>query len=180
MSRDQIVDIVNSSNADIQAVSLGAQKGQLWLHRNRGRLTIPIRAHLGAALNFQAGTVKRAPPTLRRWGLEWLWRIKEEPHLWIRYWDDGIALLRLLLTRVLPLAIATRWYRIRWQHRGQDLLIKTSQDHHSIVISLCGVATETHIGKAISCFREAITGRRNVIIHLSDTRFIDARFFGLV
>ena len=65
MSRDQIIDEINASQADFLAVSLGAKKGQLWLHRNHQRLTIPIRVPLGAAINFQAGKVKRAPPRLR-------------------------------------------------------------------------------------------------------------------
>ena len=86
--------------ADFLAVSLGAKKGQLWLHRNHQRLTVPVRAHLGVTVNFQAGTVKRAPPRLRAWGLEWLWRIKEEPHLWRRYAHDGWVLLGLIFTRV--------------------------------------------------------------------------------
>jgi N-acetylglucosaminyldiphosphoundecaprenol N-acetyl-beta-D-mannosaminyltransferase len=180
MSQDHIVDTVNSSNADFLAVSLGAKKGQLWLQRNHKRLTIPIRAHLGAAINFQAGTVKRAPRKARAWGLEWLWRVKEEPYLWRRYWNDGFVLLRLLLTRVLPLAIATRRYRLRRKHRAHELLIKTTTFDQSIMISLCGFAVERHIQKAISCFRGAITGKQDVIIDLSDTRFIDPRFFGLL
>jgi N-acetylglucosaminyldiphosphoundecaprenol N-acetyl-beta-D-mannosaminyltransferase len=81
ISHDHMIDQVNASAADFLAVSLGARKGQLWLHRNHRRLTIPVRAHLGAVINFQAGTVKRAPPGLQAWGLEWLWRIKEEPNL---------------------------------------------------------------------------------------------------
>src|SRR5207244_10946213 len=92
MSRDHIIDKVNAGAADFLAVSLGAKKGQLWLHRNHQRLTIPVRAHLGVTVNFQAGTVKRAPLRLRAWGLEWLWRIKEEPHLWRRYAHDGRVL----------------------------------------------------------------------------------------
>ena len=57
MSREHIIDKVNASEADFLAASLGARKGQLWLHRNRRRLAAPIRAHLGAVINFQAGTV---------------------------------------------------------------------------------------------------------------------------
>ena len=105
MSQDHVMDTVNSSGADFLVLSLGAKKGQLWLQRNHHRLTIPIRAHLGAAVNFQAGLIKRAPPIVRAWGFEWLWRIKEERYLWKRYRDDGVVLLRLLLTRVLPLAV---------------------------------------------------------------------------
>jgi N-acetylglucosaminyldiphosphoundecaprenol N-acetyl-beta-D-mannosaminyltransferase len=179
MSRDDIIDAVNSSDADFLAVSLGARKGQLWLQRNHHRLTIPVRAHLGATINFQAGRVKRAPPSVRAWGLEWLWRIKEEPYLWRRYWDDGCVLLRLLLTRVLPLAVANQWHRLRCERRPEGLLIKTAQNPGSIMISLCGDAIERHVAKAIVVLRKASAGTGKVIIDLSATRAIDSRFFGL-
>ena len=58
---------------------------------------------------------------MRKWGLEWLWRIKEEPQLWRRYWDDGIVLLQLLLTNVIPLVILTRWHRLRWGRKAREL-----------------------------------------------------------
>jgi N-acetylglucosaminyldiphosphoundecaprenol N-acetyl-beta-D-mannosaminyltransferase len=180
MSQDHIIDTINTSGADFLALSLGAQKGQLWLQRNHNRLTIPIRAHLGAAINFQAGIVRRAPPMLRAWGLEWLWRIKEEHHLWKRYRKDGFVLLRLLSTRVLPLAVITRWHQFRWKHQPQDLLIEKRHDGRSTTFGLCGVASEQHVPKAASCFQEALAGKQNIIIDLSNTRLIDARFFGLL
>jgi N-acetylglucosaminyldiphosphoundecaprenol N-acetyl-beta-D-mannosaminyltransferase len=180
MSRDDIIATINSSDADFLAVSLGAKKGQLWLRRNHARLTIPIRAHLGATINFQAGMVKRAPLSIRACGLEWLWRIKEEPYLWRRYWHDGCVLLRLLLTRVLPLAIANRWHRLRCERWPQGLLIKTAENPDSIMISLCGDAIERHVAKAIAVLRKASAGTEKVIIDLSATRAIDSRFFGLL
>lgn len=180
MSHDHIINAVNSSGADFLVLSLGAKKGQLWLQRNHSRLTIPIRAHLGAALNFQAGIIKRAPAKVRAWGLEWLWRIKEERYLWKRYRDDGFMLLRLLLIRVLPLAVITRWQQFRGKYQPQDLLIEKKHDGQSITISLCGVASESHIPKAATCFQEALTSKQNITIDLSNTRLIDARFLGLL
>jgi N-acetylglucosaminyldiphosphoundecaprenol N-acetyl-beta-D-mannosaminyltransferase len=181
MSRDPIIDQVNASEADFLAVSLGAKKGQLWLHRNHQRLTIPVRSHLGAAINFQAETIKRAPHRLRTWGLEWLWRIKEEPHLWRRYGYDGGVLLRLLFTRILPLAIVNRWYQFKSQRQPQGLLIRIEQKQDSVTISLEGDATDRHIDKAVSFFQYRLTARNKVVaIDLSSTRFIDGRFFGLL
>ena len=115
MSANELVDQVNRSGADFLAVSLGAKKGQRWLLHNHERLTVPVRAHLGAVVNFQAGTLRRAPSAVRACGLEWLWRIKEEPNLWRRYAGDGATLIRLLLTRVLPLMSLTLWQRLRWR-----------------------------------------------------------------
>jgi N-acetylglucosaminyldiphosphoundecaprenol N-acetyl-beta-D-mannosaminyltransferase len=180
MSQDHVMDTINASGADFLVLSLGAKKGQLWLQRNHHRLTIPVRSHLGAAVNFQAGLVKRAPPIVRAWDLEWLWRIKEEHYLWKRYRDDGFVLLRLLLTRVLPLAVITRWQQFSWKHRLQDLLIKKSHNGQSIVISLCGVASEQHVPKATSCFQEALASKQDIIMDLTNTRLIDARFLGLL
>src|SRR4029077_6158770 len=97
MSGDRTIAAVNASNADFLVVALGAKKGQAWLLRNHDRLRIPIRAHLGAAINFQADRLRRAPKLMQKWGLESLWRLKTEPQLWRRYWFDGIALLQLLL-----------------------------------------------------------------------------------
>jgi N-acetylglucosaminyldiphosphoundecaprenol N-acetyl-beta-D-mannosaminyltransferase len=180
MSQDHIIDAVNSSSADFLSVSLGAKKGQMWLYRNHTRLTIPIRAHLGAAINFQAGTIKRAPSYVRSLGLEWIWRIKEERYLWKRYRDDGLVLLRLLITRVLPLAVIFGLHRIRRKRQSDNLLINMTVDGPSITISLSGVASESQVAKATACFERALNHKRDIIIDLSHTRLIDARFFGLL
>jgi N-acetylglucosaminyldiphosphoundecaprenol N-acetyl-beta-D-mannosaminyltransferase len=180
MSRDDIIHQINASRADFLVAALGAKKGQLWLKHNHRRLRIPIRAHLGATINFQAGTVKRAPRILRKLGLEWLWRIKEEPHLWRRYRHDGIVLLRQLVTCVLPLAIWTRWQRLRWDPKGHDLFIQQDQDEQSVTLAFFGAATARHVHKAISCFRDALLAGKKITVDLSDTRLVDARFLGLL
>lgn len=96
MSDSAVIDAINASGADFLVVALGAKKGQAWIMHNRGRLTIPVVSHLGAVVNFVAGTVQRAPLAWQRLGLEWLWRIRQEPQLFKRYWSDGWALLRLV------------------------------------------------------------------------------------
>ena len=180
MSRDVIIDKINASNADFLVVALGAWKGQLWLQRNHHRLQIPVRAHLGAAINFQAGTVRRAPPIMRRLGLEWLWRIKEEPHLWRRYWNDGNVLLRLLFTRIVPLAFWMWWLRMKFERKGQDLLITQEHCREFVTLRLCGPATARYVERAIPVFRDVIMLKKQVIIDFSRTSAVDSRFLGLL
>jgi N-acetylglucosaminyldiphosphoundecaprenol N-acetyl-beta-D-mannosaminyltransferase len=180
MSSDQFIDKINLSNADFLVAALGANKGQLWLQRNHHRLRIPIRAHLGATINFQAGTVKRAPSILQRFGLEWLWRIQQEPHLWRRYWYDGRVLLRLTFNRVLPLAISGRLLRRRCQQNGHNLVIESVQGRNATTIRLSGFAVIAHVESAIAYFKEALMAKTNVVIDFSQTRAIDARFLGLL
>ena len=90
---------INGSGAQFVVAALGARKGQAWLRHNRAQLRAPVLCHLGAVVNFAAGRVRRAPAWLQRLGLEWLWRIGQEPALWRRYAGDGLALLRLMATR---------------------------------------------------------------------------------
>jgi N-acetylglucosaminyldiphosphoundecaprenol N-acetyl-beta-D-mannosaminyltransferase len=180
MSRGDIIDDINASGADFLVASLGARKGQSWLQRNHHRFLIPVRAHLGATLNFQAGTVRRAPSIMQRYGLEWLWRIKEEPYLWRRYWHDGKALLRLLFSRVLPLAIRLWWLRLGYQRGGQDLVVTWAPGHGSVTVSLSGFAVARHVDRIVSVFRDALATKKRMFVDLSETCAIDARFLGLL
>jgi N-acetylglucosaminyldiphosphoundecaprenol N-acetyl-beta-D-mannosaminyltransferase len=111
MSDDATIDRINASRADFLVVSLGAAKGQAWIEHNMPRLQVPVVSHLGAVVGFVAGSLKRAPPWMRRSGLEWLWRVKEEPHLWRRYVSDGLVFLRLLACNVVPGALRRRTFR---------------------------------------------------------------------
>jgi N-acetylglucosaminyldiphosphoundecaprenol N-acetyl-beta-D-mannosaminyltransferase len=181
MSSDAIIAQINASGADFLLAALGAAKGQAWLRRNHTRLTIPVRSHLGATLNFQAETLKPAPALLRRIGFEWLWRIKEEPHLWRRYWNDGWTLLKLLATRILPLVAKTRLSLLRARAgEDRDLRIRRSQGVSSVVLKLAGDATAEHAAKAASWFRDAAVTNKPLILDLHEIRHIDALFFGLL
>ena len=103
MSSDGIVNAINGCHPDFVVVSLGAKKGQAWIEKNRDRLQAPILCHLGAVVNFCAGRVQRAPAWVQRLGLEWAWRIKEEPSLWRRYLGDGLSLAKILTNEILSI-----------------------------------------------------------------------------
>ena len=115
LSNQALIDAINETKPDFVVVSFGAQKGQAWIMRNHHRLTAPVISHLGAVVNFTAGTVKRAPRWMQTWGLEWLWRATTEPGLFDRYWKDGRALLSILIKEVIFGAALER--RTRRRHR---------------------------------------------------------------
>jgi N-acetylglucosaminyldiphosphoundecaprenol N-acetyl-beta-D-mannosaminyltransferase len=108
MSGPAFIDPINAAQPDFVVVALGARKGQAWIGRNWPLLDAPVIGYLGAVVNFTAGTVERAPRWVQRSGVEWLWRIKEEPALWRRYWADGKVFLRYLLTQALPWVLFNR------------------------------------------------------------------------
>ncbi len=177
MCGDDILDAINSSGADFLIVALGAAKGQAWLLRNHHRLRPPVRSHLGAAVNFTAGTVKRSPRILRTLGLEWLWRIKEEPHLWRRYWNDGGVLIGLFISRILPLIVTSR---LSLHGRPQRLIINETQCADRVILRFSGHAIERFVPDAVRCFRQAIAPNKQLVINFAGVGYIDSRFFGLL
>lgn len=177
LSAAPLIAAVNGSGADFLLVALGAAKGQAWLMHNHAALSVPIRAHLGATINFQAGTVARAPNWARRTGVEWLWRIKEEPKLWRRYWNDGWLFLSLLVTHVAPLAmrergrrLLARWLRVPFGARGAQ----------PGTLLLSGDATEPNVDAAVAALESALPAPANLILDLAGVRTMDARFIGLL
>ncbi len=177
LSQESVINAINSVEADFLVVCLGSKKGQLWLKRNLNRLRVPVRSHLGASVNFEAGTVKRAPVFMQRLGLEWLWRIKQEPYLWRRYWHDGLLLLGLFHSRILPLL----FYRIKTSQLSQGQLTIHSEwqiDYHKL--SFVGSATSINIKEIIGALRATLSSDRRVVIDLTEVSAIDARFLGLL
>lgn len=104
MSSNEIRQRINDSGADFVVVALGAKKGQAWIMQNRASLEPPVICHLGAVIDFAAGTVDKAPKWVSRAGLEWAWRIGQEPSLWRRYFFDAFALARAVFGRAIALS----------------------------------------------------------------------------
>jgi N-acetylglucosaminyldiphosphoundecaprenol N-acetyl-beta-D-mannosaminyltransferase len=80
-----ITDRINASGTGIVFVGLGCPKQERWMAGHRGRVNA-VMIGVGAAFDFHAGTVRRAPLWMRDNGLEWLYRLALEPaRLWKRY-----------------------------------------------------------------------------------------------
>lgn len=76
---------INASGAGIVFVGLGCPKQERWMAEHRGKVNA-VMIGVGAAFDFHAGTVKRAPKWMQDAGLEWLHRLASEPRrLWKRY-----------------------------------------------------------------------------------------------
>jgi N-acetylglucosaminyldiphosphoundecaprenol N-acetyl-beta-D-mannosaminyltransferase len=83
--KQAIAEEIRSSGAAITFVGLGCPRQEVWVYEYRESLSMPLVA-VGAAFDFHAGTSPQAPPSLQRLGLEWLFRLAQEPRrLWKRY-----------------------------------------------------------------------------------------------
>jgi N-acetylglucosaminyldiphosphoundecaprenol N-acetyl-beta-D-mannosaminyltransferase len=101
MSRKEnarIIRMINAARPAFLFVALGAPRQDLWISENRGQLNVPVCMGVGCVFDVIAGEVVRAPRWMQRVGLEWAYRLGQEPsRLWRRYLlNDSRMLFRLL------------------------------------------------------------------------------------
>jgi N-acetylglucosaminyldiphosphoundecaprenol N-acetyl-beta-D-mannosaminyltransferase len=83
---DALVARINAGRPDIVFVGLGCPKQERWMAEHRQRLEAAALLGVGAAFEFHTGRVAQAPRALQAVGLEWLFRLLNEPRrLWYRY-----------------------------------------------------------------------------------------------
>jgi N-acetylglucosaminyldiphosphoundecaprenol N-acetyl-beta-D-mannosaminyltransferase len=70
---------IDADAADVVWVGLGVPKQELWMARMRPRLRAPLLVGVGAAFDFLAGRKRQAPRWMQARGLEWLFRLSQEP-----------------------------------------------------------------------------------------------------
>jgi N-acetylglucosaminyldiphosphoundecaprenol N-acetyl-beta-D-mannosaminyltransferase len=76
---DAIADQINEARPDLLWVGIGVPKQEKWMVRMRDRLEVPVMCAVGAAFDFHAGRVSQAPRWMQERGLEWTYRIAQEP-----------------------------------------------------------------------------------------------------
>lgn len=100
----EVTRMVQSSRPDIVWVGLGTKRQELWMADNLHKLQVPVMIGVGAAFDFISGRKRQAPYWMQRGGLEWFFRLTQEPgRLWRRYLADNPLFVALLLTQALGL-----------------------------------------------------------------------------
>lgn len=92
----KISKMIKAASPHILIVGLGCPKQELFIFNNRDKLGVPISLGLGASLDFEAGNIKRAPRWMANHGLEWLFRMTQDPQRLIkRYLIDDRKIIKL-------------------------------------------------------------------------------------
>lgn len=95
-----IVAKINASGASILFVAYGAPQQDMWIRRNFPKMTsVHVAMGIGGAFDFLAGKRTRAPQALRSFGLEWLWRLIQEPTRIGRIFTAVVVFPYLVLTQ---------------------------------------------------------------------------------
>ena len=81
--------MITDSRPDVLLVAFGNPKQEKWIAMHRDRLNVPVCIGVGGTFDFLAGAINRAPAWMQRSGLEWFYRLLQEPRrLWKRYAND--------------------------------------------------------------------------------------------
>jgi N-acetylglucosaminyldiphosphoundecaprenol N-acetyl-beta-D-mannosaminyltransferase len=76
---DEIARQIDAARPDVLWVGIGVPKQEKWMARMRERLDVPVMCAVGAAFDFLAGRISQAPVWMQQRGLEWTYRIAQEP-----------------------------------------------------------------------------------------------------
>jgi N-acetylglucosaminyldiphosphoundecaprenol N-acetyl-beta-D-mannosaminyltransferase len=100
----QIIQMINEANPDVVWIGLSTPKQERWMAEHIGRLTAPVLVGVGAAFDYHSGLKRQAPRWMQRSGLEWLFRLANEPRrLWRRYLVNNPLFTLLVLQQALNL-----------------------------------------------------------------------------
>ena len=100
----EIVTRIRESGAQAVFVGLGCPRQEVWAFENTEAIGLPVLA-VGAAFDFHAGTLKQAPKRMQNAGLEWLFRLTQEPkRLWQRY---------VILNPMFVYKLGLQWFKLQ-------------------------------------------------------------------
>ncbi|MGH7701374.1 MAG: WecB/TagA/CpsF family glycosyltransferase, partial [Gemmatimonadales bacterium] len=108
---DAVAREINAAAPDIVWVGLGTPRQERWAAAMAGRLRAKVIVTVGAAFDYHTGRLRRAPAVLQRAGLEWAYRLAQQPrHVWRRYLTNNPLFVVLATAELLG------WLRIGDAH----------------------------------------------------------------
>lgn len=169
MDHEAMIWRIRAAEPDILLISFGCPKQEQWIARHYRTLGVPVCLGLGATIDFLAGRVRRAPAWMQRSGLEWTYRLSQEPRrLFRRYWTD---------LRCFGTALLGQWWSLEWKARaaagGVLRIISTSASWQHVRIT--GALDRSALERAAEvCRRVGEGGRCDCRLDLTGVDSIDS------
>jgi N-acetylglucosaminyldiphosphoundecaprenol N-acetyl-beta-D-mannosaminyltransferase len=92
-----VIQEIKNARPDVLCVAVGSPKQELFLRKWKKELQVPFVMGVGGSFDVTAGVLKRAPRWMQDSGMEWLFRLAQEPRrLWRRYLIEDMAFFRLV------------------------------------------------------------------------------------
>lgn len=164
-----VLDAIRCFDPDVLCVALGHPKQERWIRRHGQALRVPVAIGVGGTFDFIAGERHRAPRWVQRYGLEWLYRMSQEPsRLTGRYLTDIAVYVPCTAVEVMRTRLAG--YRNR-----SSGVTQVHADDHRVVIALRDpnrAVDSATAAELISLVAEARTTGRRVELRVPSPRSI--------
>ncbi|MFT4114298.1 WecB/TagA/CpsF family glycosyltransferase [Silvibacterium sp.] len=171
MNHEEILRRIDRARPDILLVAMGNPKQEKWLAMHRHRLNVPVCIGVGGSIDFIAGSVKRAPRWMQVAGLEWAYRMLQEPgRLAHRYFGDAMGFARYMPQQYMAMAMQPR-------HRTRAGIF-ADQSGNTSVISIYGDLSGETLEEFRVAAEDAVNCGMNLVLNLSQTHYVGPEALG--
>lgn len=170
-----IANQIREAQPDILLVAFGNPKQEKWIGMFRRQLSVPVMIGVGGSLDFIAGERKRAPLWMQKLGLEWLFRLLQEPgRLWKRYVVDLFIFSAFFLRQ---------WWAMRrggdpWTARHSAMI--DLQSENITVLRVEGSLTIANYEQFYRSAQEALAAKPYLLLDLLGADFMDSSAIGML
>lgn len=175
MDHDDIIHRIQEAKPDLLFVGFGCPKQEKWINMHYQRLGVPVCIGVGGTIDFLAGHRRRAPVWMRKAGVEWIYRMAQEPRrLFKRYchdlWYFGMAIVR-------------QWWRLRSRPQApvnDATATPVGQEPSSKLIRMPARLDGEAVQHGSQLWKHALEGSDSCLLDLSAVEFIDSTGIGLL
>ncbi len=169
-----VLEEVQAARPDILLVAFGNPKQEKWISMHLHELGVPVSIGIGGTLDLIAGVTRRAPRWMQRVGLEWLYRLLQEPRrLWKRYVHDLLYF---------GYFFARQAWTMRRGQSPQTLLPTSDSDSiiidNRVILNVRGRVDLTNRAALVQRAEEALTRSPFLILNLAQVEFLDSAALG--
>jgi len=171
MDHEEILSRIKAARPDILLVAFGNPKQEKWLAMHRHHLEVPVCIGVGGSLDLLSGKVCRAPVWMQNSGMEWLYRMIQEPsRLARRYASNCVCLLRHLPVQVVAMAVQAKRCRLTQ--------ITKETVGTAMVLRIDGDFTGSLLPQFEADVRSTVLSGSHVVLDMSNTSYIGADALG--
>jgi len=167
-----IIAACKAANPDILLVAFGNPKQEKWIYRHAQELGVPVMIGVGGTFDFIAGVTKRAPRWMQQSGLEWIYRLIQQPsRLWKRYITDLFGFGYFFLWQ---------WWIMR-QKASTSPILPTSElltVRETVIINVQGRVDRSNQNAFAEKAYRALAEQPYLILNLAQTDFLDSSAIG--
>lgn len=174
MDHEDILRRLREARPDILLVAFGCPKQEKWLSMHYRAAGVPVGIGVGATIDFLAGTMKRAPVWMQKVGLEWLFRLLQEPRRLFRRYVTGLWIFGWAILRQLMQMRAAR----KTSEAASPWVLRSTSDAAVVQVKLPPRLDAATVERNYASWQQLPTRTLDLLVDAAGTEFIDSTGVG--